>query len=404
MMKEFLKVIHYEEAVEKLITYRPFSEIESVNIADCCNRIAAQDVCSSENLPAFHRSTVDGYAVIAEDIYGCSETSPGFLQIIGEITMGQSAAIKLQKGQCCWIPTGGMLPEGANAVIMVENTDKLDDRTILAFHPVSLYENVMQSGEDIKIGQRAIKKGTVIRPADIGLLASLGIASMEVVKPYKVGIISTGDEIVEIEQKPKAGEIRDVNSHALYAAVKSCGALPFVYPLVRDQFDDLKQAVEGAIKENHILLISGGSSVGIMDATLEVLMSFPEAQMLFHGIAIKPGKPTLAVKIGEKLVIGLPGHPVSALTNFYILIRPLLIDGPIVNSLEGYLKLNIASQAGRDDFIPAVIEERDGQKMIRPLLGKSGLMSILSQSQGYIHIPYEQQGLKAGEKVKVIIY
>lgn len=403
-MKEFLQVIHYQEALDKLASCRPPDRIESMNIAESCDYIAAQDVLCGENLPAFNRSTVDGYALMAGDIYGCSESSPAFLEITGEIKMGQGTSIKLEKGQCCWIPTGGMLPGGADAVIMVENTEKLDESTLLAYHPVGLLENVMQSGEDIRAGQLALKKGAVIRPADIGLLASLGISSVQVFRPLKIGIISTGDEIVGIDQKPKPGQIRDVNSHTLYAAVKSCGALPMIYPLVKDRFDDLQKAVQRAVSENEILLISGGSSVGNMDATLEVLTSFPGAQLLFHGVAIKPGKPTLAVKIGRKLVIGLPGHPVSALTNYYILVRPLLAGDHAAKTLEGDLTVNIASQAGRDDFIPAGIEERDGKLLISPLLGKSGLMSILAKSQGYIHIPYEQQGLKAGDQVKVIIY
>lgn len=403
-MKEFLKVVHYKEALERLIACRPPLASQSVSLNDAYNLITAQNITSAENLPAFNRSTVDGYALAAEDIFGCSESSPGYLESVGEIKMGESTTIELAKGECCWIPTGGMLPAGANAVIMVEYTEKLDEKTVLTFRPAGPLENVMQTGEDVTKGQIIVEKGQTVSPADIGLMASLGITSLEVIKPYKIGIISTGDEIVPIDQKVTPGEIRDVNSHALYAAVKSCGANPSIYPLVSDQFIDLQQAVDKGLKENDIILMSGGSSVGIMDVTLDVLMTFPKAQMLFHGIAVKPGKPTLAVQIGEKLVIGLPGHPVSALTVFYILAAPLLRHNSTLNSCEGYLTLNIASQAGRDDFIPVAIDEQEGRNIIRPLLGKSGLMSILSQSQGYIHIPYEQQGVKAGDKVKVTIY
>lgn len=403
-MKEFLQVVHYKEALERLMACRPPLVAQAVSLNDAFNRITAQDIISAENLPAFSRSTVDGYALAAEDIFGCSESSPGYLENVGEIKMGKSTTITLTKGQCCWIPTGGMLPEGANAVIMVEYTEKLDEKTILSFHAVGPWENVMQTGEDITTGQLIMEKDQTVRAADIGLLASLGITSLEVVKPYNIGIISTGDEIVPIDYKLKPGEIRDVNSHALYAAVQSCGGRPSIYPLVSDQFAELQQAVEKGLKENDILIMSGGSSVGIMDVTLEVLMTIPQAQILFHGIAVKPGKPTLAVQIGKKLVIGLPGHPVSALTVFYILAAPLLRRNNNLNSCQGYLTLNIASQAGRDDFIPVAVERQEGRNIIRPLLGKSGLMSILSQSQGYIHIPNEQQGVKAGQIMKVITY
>jgi len=404
LMKEFFNVVHFEEALEKLMAARPPQNSQSIGLFEAVNRITAEAISSEENLPAFNRSTVDGYALNAEDIYGCSESSPGFMSYMGEIKMGQSAEIELAKGQCCWIPTGGMLPAGANSVVMVEYTEKLDEKMILTFKPVGPFENVMQTGEDITSGQVILEKGCRIRPGDIGLLASLGVKSLQVIKPYLVGIISTGDEIVPLEQKLSPGEIRDVNSYALYAAVNSCGAVPTVYPLVKDQFKALQQTVSDGLAENDILLISGGSSVGMMDVTLEVLMTFPNARMLFHGIAVKPGKPTLAVQIDEKLVIGLPGHPVSALTVFYILAAPLLRPENVLNSCEGYLSVNLSSQAGRDDFIPAAVEEQEGRKIIQPLLGKSGLMSILSRAHGFIHIPYEKQGMKAGEKLEVIIY
>lgn len=403
-MKEFFKVVHYEEALTRLKDSCPPPAVQTVDLFRAVNRMAAVDIHSAENLPAFNRSTVDGYALNAEDIYGCSESSPGYLDCVGEIKMGQGTTISLSKGQCCWIPTGGMLPSGANAVLMVEFTEKLDVKTILTFRPVALFENVMQIGEDVTVGQKIVREGQAVRPADIGMLASLGITSLPVINSYRIGIISTGDEIMAPEQTLAPGEIRDVNSYALYAAVRSCGASPTVYPLVKDQFEVLQKSVSRGLEENDILLLSGGSSVGTMDVTLEVLMTFKQARLLFHGIAVKPGKPTLAVKIEEKLVIGLPGHPVSALTVFYILVAPLLRPEQNRKSCQGYLSMNVFSQAGRDDFIPVTVEEKEGRFMIRPLLGKSGLMSILTQAQGYIHIPYEQQGLKAGEKLDVILY
>jgi len=404
IMKDFFQVMRYEQALAQLMDVRPPLGSQTISLIESVGRIIAEDIISEENLPAFNRSTVDGYAVRAEDIYGCSESSPGFLDCVGEIKMGQSTDIRLAKGQCCWIPTGGMLPCGADAAVMVEYTEKLDEKTVLTYRPAALFENVMQIGEDVSAGQIILEKGREIRPADVGLLASLGMKTLKVIEPYQIGIISTGDEVVPLEKKLAPGEIRDVNSYALYTAVYSCGAVPTVYPLVKDQFDALLEAVSAGLAENDILLLSGGSSVGTMDVTMEVLMSFPEAKMLFHGIAVKPGKPTLAVQIGGKLVIGLPGHPVSALTVFYFLAAPLLKPQNRWKGCEGYLSINVFSQAGRDDFIPAALEEQDGRKLIRPLLGKSGLMSILSQARGFIHIPYEKQGLKAGEKVEVIIY
>ena len=403
-MKNFFQVVPYQQALQELTAARPQQASAMIDLYEAAGRITAENVYSSEELPAFDRSTVDGYALRAEDIYGCSESSPGLLDCVGEIIMGQSTTLSLRKGQCCWIPTGGMLPVGADAVIMMEYTERLDDNTVLAHRPAAPFENVMQTGEDVRKGQLIMTAGQEIRPADIGLLASLGIKDLQAFKPYQVGIISTGDEIVPPEQRLAPGEIRDVNSYALYAAVDAYGAIPAAYPLVKDQFEAIKRTVAAGLTDNDILLLSGGSSVGVMDVTLEVLMSFPNARMLFHGIAVKPGKPTLAVLINGKLVIGLPGHPVSALTIFYLLVAPLLRAQSRLYDCEGYLSVNVFSQAGRDDFIPAAIEQYEDHKLIRPLLGKSGLMSILSQAQGFIHIPYEKQGIKAGEKVKVMMF
>lgn len=202
---------------------------------------------------------------------------------------------------------------------------------------------------------------------------------------------------------PSVGQVRDVNSHALAAAIEECGAVPRIYPLVTDDIGDLKNAVEIGMGENDLLIMSGGSSVGLMDVTLEVLLSFPGAELLFHGIAVKPGKPTLAVKIEDKMVIGLPGHPVSALMMFHIICAPAISPAPPL-SIRARLELNLSSQAGRDDFVPVVLREKNGLALVLPLLGKSGLMSILSQADGFIHIPHEKQGLVKGEDVRVYLF
>ncbi|MDD3269960.1 MAG: molybdopterin molybdotransferase MoeA, partial [Syntrophomonadaceae bacterium] len=317
--------------------------------------------------------------------------------------MGQLADLELLPGQCGWIPTGGMLPATCNAAVMVEYTEKLSDDTVLIYKPVGPWENIMQKGEDIQKGQMVFRSGHLLRPQDIGLLASLGISSLSVYKPVDIGLLSTGDEIVPIEKKPQAGEVRDVNSYSLAAAIESCGAIPRNYPLVRDDFDSLKQAVERGLQENDVLMLSGGSSVGVMDVSLDVLLSFPESSLIFHGIALKPGKPTLAVKIGNKLVIGLPGHPVSALMVFYIVCAPALRHKPLLTT-EARISLNLASQAGRDDFVPVQLKEENDELIAAPLLGKSGLMSILSQADGYIHIPYEKQGIKADSRIRVCLF
>lgn len=403
-MAEFLKVVKYEEAIEKLGRHFPVRRIETLELMAASGKILAQEITGPEDLPAFDRSTVDGYALKAEDSFGSSETLPAYLEYRGEVKMGEAAAIDLTRGQCAWIPTGGMMPPGADAAVMVEYTERLGDDTVLIYRPVGPGENVMLKGEDIRAGQDLLKPGKVIRPQDIGFMASLGIDRAQVYSPYRIGIISTGDEILPIQFTPGAGQVRDVNSHALAAAVNSCGSIAATYPIVEDEFGMLQEAVRQALDENDVLLLSGGSSVGIMDVTVDVLLSFPGAELLFHGLAVKPGKPTLAVKIKEQMVIGLPGHPVSALMMFNIICSPFLKAGS-EQELRVKLTQNIASQPGRDDFIPVVIaRDGTGQLSARPLLGKSGLMSILSLADAYIHIPYEQQGLLADSIVNARLF
>lgn len=402
-MAEFLKVLTYQCAREILHNHFTAPAAEMIPLQDCFERILADDIISPENIPAFTRSTVDGYAVNCEDSYGSSESLPGMLEYRGAVSMGQETRLAVGTGQCAWVPTGGMMPEGSNAMIMVEYTERLDENTVLVFRPVGAWENVMQVGEDIAAGNKIFPRGHQVRPQDIGLLASLGIKEVPVYKPYHVGILSTGDEIIPFQEQPRQGQIRDVNTWAISAALQSCGAIACPYPLVKDDLSSLKKAIALGLKENDLLIVSGGSSVGIADYTLEAMLSMPDSQLLFHGIAIKPGKPTLAVRTGAQLIIGLPGHPVSALMIFHIICAPLLRQYK-ARQEKGRLTVNIASQAGRDDFIPAQLQESETGLAVKPLLGKSGLMNILAQADGYIHIPYEKQGLPANEEVTVTLF
>ncbi len=404
-MAEFLKVVKYEEAIERLNICFPLRSIQRCHLLAASGCVLAQEIVGSEDLPAFDRSTVDGYALKAGDSFGSSESLPAYLNYQGEIKMGEAPAIEIARGQCAWIPTGGMMPAGADAVVMVEYTESLGDDTVLLYRPVGPGENLMLKGEDVSQGQSLFAPGHLLRPQDIGFLASLGIEQLGVYEAYRIGVISTGDEIVSIKAQPGPGQVRDVNTYALAAAVEDCGCVPATYPVIKDDLPALREGVQQALAENHVLLLSGGSSVGIMDVTIDCLMSIPGAELLFHGLAVKPGKPTLAVKIKDQLVIGLPGHPVSALMMFNIICRPFL-KAVGKHKIRVKISQNIASQPGRDDFIPISIseEERGLEPWGNPLLGKSGLMSILAQASAYIHIPYEQQGVLAGSMVDAWLF
>ncbi|HQA50460.1 MAG: gephyrin-like molybdotransferase Glp [Syntrophomonadaceae bacterium] len=399
-MSEFMKVVTVQEALQLMASSLPERDLETISVLHALDRELAAAVYSPEPIPSFTRSTVDGYAVRAEDTFGCSESLPAFLSYQGEILMGQKPALEIMPGQCCWIPTGGMLPSGTNAAVMVEYTERLGDDTVLVYKPVGPGDHIMQAGEDAAQGSVLLPQNHCLRPQDLGLLASAGVEQVNVHKKYRVGIISTGNEIVALGSRPQPGQVRDVNSVSLAAAVQSAGALAQTYSIVPDDKNMLQEAVAAACEENDWVLMSGGSSIGIKDMTMEVLLSFPQTQLLFHGIAAKPGKPTLAVKIGTKLVVGLPGHPVSALTMFGVVCKPFL-DAKPSRQITAIAGTNIASQAGRDDYIAVYLEERNGQRVAQPLLGKSGLMTILSRADGYIHIEHQQQGIYSGDTVLV---
>lgn len=402
-MPEFLKVLTYQHARQLIIDNFPSREIEYLPLEMCNHRVLALDMTSPEDMPAFARSTVDGYAVRAEDTFGSSESLQGMMDCVNEVRMGEEPRFEIGNGQCAWIPTGGMLPTGSDAAVMVEYTEKLGEDTVLVSRPVAPGENVMLKGEDVSQGKTIFRSDKIIKAQDIGLLASLGIDRVPVFKPYNIGILSTGDEIIALDQAPAIGQVRDVNSYSLAAALESCGAVSRRYPLVEDDFASLQKAVDNALKENDVLIMSGGSSVGVADYSVEVMLSFPDSEMLFHGIAVKPGKPTIGVRVGEKLIIGLPGHPVSALMVFYILCAPV-ISTASVRQVDARMTVNVASQPGRDDFIPVQLLEDNAGRQAKPLLGKSGLMSILAQADGYVHIAYEKQGIKADEMVKVNLF
>lgn len=403
VMPEFLKVLTYQNARQLIKQHFPAREVENVSLEQCNNRVLAEDITSPEDIPAFSRSTVDGYAVRAEDTFGSSESLPGMLDYINSVQMGSEPQFVIASGQCAWIPTGGMLPAGSNAAVMVEYTEKLGEDTVLFSRPVAPGENIMQTGEDIKKEAVIFRSGKIIKAQEIGLLASLGIESVPVFRPYQVGILSTGDEIVPLHKVPKIGQVRDVNSYSIAAALETCGALPRRYPLVEDDRAALRRVLDSALQDNDVVIISGGSSVGTADYSVEVMLSFPDSEMLFHGIAVKPGKPTIGARVGGKLIIGLPGHPVSALMVFNILCAPV-ISPASVHQVDAQITVNVASQPGRDDFFPVQLGEGTEPRPARPLLGKSGLMSILAQADGYVHIAYEKQGIKAGEMVKVSLF
>lgn len=399
-----LKVVSTQKALE--IIENRFSgfkaQSETVSLYDSVGRILFSDVLSRENIPAFDRSTVDGFAVKASDTFGSSESIPSQFNIIGEIPMGEKADAEIGEGECVKISTGGMLPKGADSVVMVEHTDTAFTDFCLVFKSVSPFENVTKKGDDIKENVLIFEKGRIITSREVGVLACLGISKVHVAKRPKVGIISTGDEIVPIDGETAFGKIRDINSHILSSLMKELGCDITQYGIVKDDYNEIDSAVKKAVCENDIVLISGGSSAGARDMTADIISS--SGELYLHGIAMKPGKPTIVGKIDGKAVFGLPGHPTAAYFVALRLVKPLidmmLCRNKTERIIKGKLMQNISSNHGREELVCVKINDNG----IQPIFGKSGVVSLLSQSDGYVIIERNREGMKQGDEVQVILF
>ena len=378
------------------------SATEHVSLEKAAGRAIARDVVAIEGVPPFDRSMVDGFAVVAADTYGCSDALPALLALAGEVDMGAAPDVACVPGTCVRIPTGGQVPGGADAVVMLEYCEEYGDGTVGVAKPAAPGANVVYANDDVKPGQVLVPAGASLLPHHVGTLASLGMTSVEVRARARVGIISTGDEIVPADQVPVASQMRDVNAPVLAAAVEACGGVAVRYPIVPDVYDELYAAVQKALGECDMVLVSGGSSAGQKDNTARVFSSFGE--LLFHGIAVKPGKPTMCADAGGKPAFGLPGHPVAAYFMFLELARPLLASGGRSTLVSARLSAGVPSNHGRAELVAAALEETEDGLVAVPVRGKSGLISQLSGVDGYFEIPRNQEGLAAGAEVNVSFF
>ena len=399
-----LNVVTREEAVRIILEKIPeAADVETVGLPDALGKVVAEDILSPEDLPAYARSTVDGFAVRAADTYGCSEALPAMVTYAGKVLMGEDEKRVLPKGSCMQVPTGGQVPEGADAVVMVEHSEDLGDEFRYMLKPVAPGENVNAKGDDIALGGVAVPKGTLIEPRHTAVLAALGISELKVRKPLTVGILSTGDELVDYTETPKGTEIRNINSVTLAAAVQALGCIAKTYPIAPDEEDALRAAIDTVRRECDFLIISGGSSVGERDNVNRVLASFGE--VYFHGVALKPGKPTMfAMLDGDVPAFGLPGHPAAAFYTFHLFAKPAILKrrGAIAvpRYVEAELSQKVPSNHGREEILGVALE--NGKAV--PLPAKSGVVSVLSKADGTITIPRDLEGLERGAKVKVLLF
>lgn len=382
---------------------------EEVRITEALGRVLSADVYSLHPVPDFRRSTVDGYAVRAKDTQGASESLPAFLEVVEEVVMGQEAKAKIISGQCAYVPTGGMVPEGADAMVMVEYSEPFDEDHIAVYDAVSPGRNVVGIGEDILGNKVLLSKGTVIRAQEIGALSSAGILEVGVYREMRLTIVSTGDELVEASANLSMGQIRDVNTNALEALAKKHGFVVVRSIVLRDEEAHLKKTVKEAMKDSDMVIVSGGSSQGKKDVTAKVMDELGNPGVFTHGIALKPGKPTIGGydKETATILIGLPGHPVAAMMVFELFgvwILEELTGKKKRKEIIAAMETNVPSAPGKATCqLIELIESSDGY-LARPIFGKSGLITTLTRADGYTMIEVNKEGLKPGELVKVHLF
>ncbi|WP_338668023.1 gephyrin-like molybdotransferase Glp [Pseudodesulfovibrio methanolicus] len=412
----FFTIIARSEFETLLRGFAPLGP-ETVDLAEAAGRVLAQGLIAPHDWPLLNRSCMDGFALNARDAFGAGESNPGYLECVAALPIDKLPDTALTPGECARIATGGVLPEGADAVVMVEHTQAMQDETVGGTieirKSVAPGENVMQRGEDARKDAEALPAGTVLRPQEIGMAAALGFEELSLRKRPRVGILSTGDELIEVGRTPRPGQVRDVNTHTVAALVEQAGGVPAPYGIIKDDLQSLSRALEKAIAENDMVLLSGGSSIGVRDLTVRAIEAMEDADILAHGVAISPGKPTILGRVGNKPVLGLPGQVTSALVVVHVLVLPLIRHlmgdarafSPTRRCLrKAELARNVASKPGREDYVRIRLEERDGHPpLAHPVLGKSGLLRTMVQAHGLAVIPAESEGLYASELIDIWI-
>ena len=406
-MIDLFKVDSLEETIKKLynecVNNNFDIDIEEINVKDSYNRILAEDLVANVDVPAFDRSVVDGYAVIAKDTEAATETIPTFLNIVGESYMGKSCDISINSGECVYVPTGSMLPKGATACVMIEYTENITDKKIAVYSSVADGKNVIKKGDDIKKGSIILSKGKILTPADIGYLSSV-TEKVKVYKKLNITIISTGDELTDYKEELSLGKIRNTNTNAIINLSIKYGFNVINNYVLKDDEKLLEDTIKSAMNDSDIVVVSGGSSKGKKDACSMVIDKLTSSKVLTHGIAIKPGKPTITSYDNKTntIVVGLPGHPTAAYILFKLVVVELVyrLMGVKTKDLicEGIITENLPASPGRKTIQLVKVDEKF---YVIPIYGRSGLTRILSMADGYIIIDTNQEGINKGSKVIV---
>ncbi len=409
MKQSFFQMIDVQAFLALEARFAPV-DAERVPTEQCCGRVLAQDVIAAEDLPLTNRSCMDGYAVAARDLFGASESNPAWLERIAKLAVDAEPTITLAPGTCAAIATGGSLPKGADAVAMVEHTEDMGGGTIEFRQAVAPGEHVMLAGEDAAKGIVALERGRRIRVQEAGLLAGVGATEIAVFRKPRVAVLSTGDELVDIAQTPRPGQVRDVNSLTVSLLAEQAGAKAERLGRVADDLDALILALRRGLEQADGVLVSGGSSVGTRDLTIQAIESLADSEVLAHGVAMSPGKPTILARVGGKPVLGLPGQVASAQVAMLVLVQPLIrhltgdaraFDETNRPTRPARVARNLASKQGREDYVRVALEQAEGLCLAVPRTGKSGLLRTLVEAQGLVRIDSTCEGLNANALVDV---
>jgi putative molybdopterin biosynthesis protein len=405
----FRKLLSLDEARQTINRYfkpKPLG-VEGVSLFEAHGRVLAESVIAPLDIPPFNRSTVDGYAVRAEDTYRAEENNPAILKICGVVNVGEPPKIRVGQGETAEIVTGAPIPEGADAVVMVEYTERKDNALYVS-RPVSKDGNIMKAGSDIKKGEKMLNAGQMLSATEIGVLAALGLAKVNAYVVPRVAVLSTGGEVSELGRKLPQGRIYDINAYSLSSAVRESGSEPAYLGVIPDDASKLKKAIEHALPSADMIITSGGVSVGPKDLMPQVLNAFGKPGVIVSGIAVKPGKPTTAAVIGEKMIFSLPGHPTSALLIFYLLVRPTLqkmagMKETELSQMKAISTMTMFPAKGRRTFIMVKLKrDKKNQLVAEPIQeGLSGAITTLARADGFVEIPENVQFIETGEEVTV---
>lgn len=404
-MQGFGKLMSLKEARAILAGIATKIPDERIPLEQALYRVLAEDIISDLDVPHFRKSAMDGFAVMASDTFGAANTGPKILRIVDSVVAGVVSGKKLSKGECIEITTGTPLPAGSDAVVMVEYTEKKVD-LISVYKSVAPWDNVIQIGSDVKKGTMVLKKGTRLGPRFTGVLAALGRKSVLVKKNLRVGMLSTGDEIVGLDEELVEGKVFDINSRTLIDSIKEIHCLPVDLGVVGDNKELLKKKILEGVEKSDIVIISGGSSLGTEDLTRSVVEDL--GKVLVHGIAVKPGKPVIIGQIRGKVFVGLPGYPTSALSDFHILVKPAVQAMLGMEEPRNFIKANLArkvvSAIGRYEFLAVKLERGEEGLSAIPVMKGSSSITTLSSADGFVEIDENTEVLNKGSLVKVELF